>query len=381
MRNSVPLTTCLLLIAATHANAVAQESAPVRPNARAHFRFKDGKVLVAESLYGWDGSGSAFYTPRWPRDVVELDIGDQGSAGHNPGSFLLRIPLARVNAISSLPKPQTDSRRWSIVEMQLRDGSKVSGRLRGDGWTGRAISPDGLEQIVTLKQEEVKAAEVQQRAGCLQLAVEDQNGRRTLLTKPNFVICEQSLSVGENLSGEMRIGSDENRLTLIPIPRIQRISPLRDAQGNVVVELTDGKSVKGPLRSGIYASGSLRYGKGQEVEAELLFRREAISVCDEILFAEPGQLSSSGTSSLAWTWPKEDVAAPAKASKPPPTRKTHKPDPSEVNREKAAEAKLRLAKNLLQTNRDAAKKWLREIVKDFDGTEAAKEAVELLNTQ
>ena len=56
-----------------------------------------------------------------------------------------------------------------------------------------------------------------------------------------------------------------------------------------------------------------------------------------------------------------------------------RPKSPEVDREKTAEGKLKLAKSLLKTNLTAAKKRLKEIVNDFDGTEAAKEANKLLN--
>ena len=62
------------------------------------------------------------------------------------------------------------------------------------------------------------------------------------------------------------------------------------------------------------------------------------------------------------------------ASKP----KTAKP--TESDPEKVASNKLTLAKKLLNTNKSAAKKRLEEIVNDFEGTAAAKEAEDLLKS-
>jgi hypothetical protein len=75
------------------------------------------------------------------------------------------------------------------------------------------------------------------------------------------------------------------------------------------------------------------------------------------------------------------------APKAPPKRAAEKvtapkvKTPAKADREKVAANKLSLAKSLLQSNEDAARKRLEEIVKDFQGTAAAQEAEKLLKAK
>lgn len=49
--------------------------------------------------------------------------------------------------------------------------------------------------------------------------------------------------------------------------------------------------------------------------------------------------------------------------------------------ERRAQSKLTLAKKLLRRDRIGADRWLQEVVDEFRGTEAAKEAKEILETR
>jgi len=67
----------------------------------------------------------------------------------------------------------------------------------------------------------------------------------------------------------------------------------------------------------------------------------------------------------------------AAKNKPKTTAKEKRP-PIDVNPETAAANKLKLAKGLMSQNKAAARKRLEEITAEFDGTEAAREASEIL---
>jgi hypothetical protein len=70
---------------------------------------------------------------------------------------------------------------------------------------------------------------------------------------------------------------------------------------------------------------------------------------------------------------------PERPAKKPGTAKAKPPaDSKPLSDEQRAATKLRLAKQLIETNRTAAKQRLQEIVRQHAGTEAAKEAAEIL---
>lgn len=377
---------CALLLQPQAANAQGVADTPKEPIPCV--RFRDGKLIEGQTLYSWDGfrSGVYIYTPRDPGQIVEINVNDTGEPATT--QLVVRIPFDKLRAVNTLSKPVVQN--WPVVEAELVDGKKVTGRLRGVGWHGRVKPSNGLEEEVSIDQQDLAVATMTPSTpGEFMLSTTGRSGAELAIAAPRFRISSESIGAGQNLSEQLRVG-EEGKATLIPINRVLKIVPLKDGSSTVSVELLDGTEVRGPLRGGLYVRGLLRTGEA-DLDADLRIDRDMIDALEEIIFVKQGELSPTVESVIAWHWmPKgqEPSTEPVPQStkkeprsvqvdKPPSGAGANAPPPPE-DANKRADAKLRLAKNILPKNPAIARAWLEEILRDYEGSEAAKEASKLL---
>ena len=364
-----------------------QAKTPQKPDPL-HVRFRDGKVLVAYNLWGWHGSkeGLSFYTPRSSTDqFIEILLDAKSGSYYDSGNFLLRIPFEKLHTVVSLPK-QKDGPA-DAVDLEFVNGGKVSGVLRGTGWTGRTKSDDGFEQTVTIKNANVRGVTIEPLSpNIFQATIEETQGSKTVLSTAGHLVGGKDFGVGEQTLDELSVGVDEKTTKHVPVAKIKRMQFTDGEQApEVLIDLEDGKTIRGPLRSGLYLNGKLSYGTSKDLHASLFLRPRVLShAIEEVVRTPLGTVKASEDSGLDWAWPK---ATPT-TTKNEASKSTKTPDKVAVpklqiqpkqNDDDKARGKLDLAKGLIKNNKtDLAKKRLTELIESYPNTTAATEAKKLL---